>query len=80
MGGKTGWIIRLKRYWLMVFTLPRQWLQAEFLREPILGHVLLNIFINDLEEDTESSWVKLADDIKMSCHACVQGCHSKGPR
>lgn len=69
MGGKTGWIIRLKGYCLMVFTLPRHWLQVECLREPMLGHVLLNIFISDLDEDTESFWVKLADDIEMSCHA-----------
>lgn len=50
----------------MVFTLPRHCLQVEFLREPVLGHVLLSI--SDLEEDTESFWVKLADDNKMSCH------------
>lgn len=56
---KNGWTIRLKGYWLMVCTLSSHWLQVEFLREPILGHVLLSIFINDLEEDTESFWVKL---------------------
>jgi len=53
----------------MVCNLPRHWLQVESLRESILRHVLLSLFINDLEKDTESFWVKPVDDIKISCYA-----------